>query len=497
MSVFANYPYKTIMAYSLEMTEEFVSSRLREDIFNYIVDFSHIDEWDHTIVEADKVSQGPIGLDTEFRVVYSMGLRKVPIDYQITEYHPSEKAVLVGKATGFTATDTITLNKHEQGWKITWHAHIELQGAASAIAPLIKNRILKGGKQTIKDLATALEDQESSPSLGTLKMLADKLVLPGVSTFTKFGYSLAKKSWKPVTRSVRGKHMLITGATSGLGLVCAKELAHRGAKLTLVARNADKAKQVAQTIKQETGNNNIAVEIADLVEPAQVVQLADRLLKANKPIDVLINNAGALLNDRQDNCDGLEASFSLLLLGPVILSEKLKPLLAAAGKKDDPARVINVSSGGMYATRISVSNIESTKGNYSGAKSYARAKRGLVLAGEYWAKAWSSDNIVVQNMHPGWAQTPGVENSLPEFNKKMQRALRTPEQGADTIIWLACATEAGKTSGLFWLDREPHSIHLSNKTRETAKARQALFKSLNDYALSYDVTIRLGNDQLS
>ena len=90
------------MAYSLEMTEEFVSSRLREDIFNYIVDFSHIDEWDHTIVEAEKITEGTIGLDSQFRVVYSMGLRKVPIDYRITEYHPSEKAVLAVSYTHLT-----------------------------------------------------------------------------------------------------------------------------------------------------------------------------------------------------------------------------------------------------------------------------------------------------------------------------------------------------------------------------------------------------------
>ncbi len=480
------------MTYTLEMREQFICSRHPQDVFDYISDFSRIDEWDHTIVEAHKVSDGPIGVGARFALTYTMGLRRVPINYEITEFEAPSRAVLVGRSKTFAATDTITVNEHPQGCEVTWYANIEFHGAAAKIVPMIENRVRKAGMQTIRDLAKALEDKFPVPKLGLTKIAADKLIFPGLLSFTKFGYQHNKKHWRPVTNSVSGQHIVITGATSGLGLASAYELAHRGARLTLVARNEAKAQGVIEQISRRTGNHEIQVEIADLAEITQVKQLAARLLKSATPIDVLINNAGALLNPRQENSDGLETSFALLLLGPVILTESLKPLLGQIA--DNPSRVINVSSGGMYAKRISTSNIESTRGTYSGADAYARAKRGLVMAGEYWAEHWRDRNIIIHSMHPGWAQTPGVEKSLPEFNRKMQKTLRSPEQGADTIVWLACASEAARCTGLFWLDREPHSTHLSNKTRETAAQRSELFAHLHKVAMRYDVDIELGGD---
>ena len=478
------------MSYTLEMNEQFNCSRNAEDAFDYIVDFSRIDEWDHTIVSAKKSRDGAIGLGTSFDLVYAMGLRKVPIQYVITEFEPNQRAVLIGSSQNFKATDTVTITESENGCHVDWHASIEFFGTAAKIVPLIKNKIVKAGRQTIKDLSVALENNNPVPTLGLSKTIADKLIAPGLIGFTKYGYGHAKKGWKPVTNNIKGQHVVVTGATSGLGLATAHALAHRGANLTLVARNADKANAVVRGITEQTGNSNIAVEIADLAEIDQVVALAKRLLKKKKPIDVLINNAGALLNPRQENSQGLESSFALLLLGPVVLTEMLYPLLTRKG--DATSRVINVSSGGMYAKRISTSNLESTKGEYSGADAYARSKRGLVMAGEYWAEHWAESGIIVHSMHPGWAKTPGVEESLPEFNRKMDKVLRSPEQGADTIVWLACATEAAQTSGLFWLDREPHSTHLSSKTRETDEQRQTLFSTLRDYAEQYKVSLTLG-----
>jgi len=477
------------MAYTLEMSERFFSPRSPEHVFDYITDFSRIDEWDHTITSAKKISDGPIAQGTRFALLYAMGLRKIPIEYEISKFQPSKHAVLLGTSRNFTATDTVRIEALKGGCEVEWSASIEFTGAAAKIIPLIEKKVIKAGIQTIKDLATALQDDYPLPKLSLAKGMADKLVLPGVLGFTKFGYQHSRKQWLPVTNSVTGQHMVITGATSGLGLASAYELAHRGAHLTLVARNTEKAEQVASDIAHKTGNSNISVEIADLAEPDQVKKLGQRLLKAKQPIDVLINNAGALLNPRQVNADGIESSLALLLLGPVMLTESLKPLLV---RDSGTSRVINVSSGGMYAKRVSTTNLESERGKYSGADAYARAKRGLVLAGEYWAEHWQNDGIIVHSMHPGWAKTPGVEQSLPDFNRKMQKTLRTPEQGADTIIWLACASEVAKATGLFWLDREPHSTHLTKKTRETAKQRAKLFEHLCEYAMRYDVALELG-----
>jgi NAD(P)-dependent dehydrogenase (short-subunit alcohol dehydrogenase family) len=465
------------MTYKLEMLEEFDSNRRMEDAFDYIVDFSRIDEWDHTIISAEKVTEGSIGLGSRFDLVFAMGPRKTPISYEITEFDFPNKAVLTGTSESFIAVDTVTLHKTPDGCHVDWRAELEFSGTSAKIVPLLEKKIKADGAKTINDLGRALADDFEPPELTPLKTLADKLVLPGVLSFTKFGFQNAKKDWKPVTASVKGKHAVITGATSGLGLATARQLAHLGARLTLVVRDKAKAENVKAEITAQTGNPHISIEVAELSNMGEVAALAERLLDRGEAIDILINNAGALLNPRQETDEGIEKSFALLLLGPFLLSEKLHPLLA----KSDAARIINVSSGGMYAKRISLGNIESTKSGYSGSDAYARAKRGLVISGEQWAKQWAKDGITVHNMHPGWAFTPGVEVGLPQFTKATKRVLRTAEQGADTIVWLATATEVGKTTGLFWLDRYPHSTHLSSKTRETTEQRRELRKTLNEY----------------
>jgi len=207
---------------------------------------------------------------------------------------------------------------------------------------------------------------------------------------------------------------------------------------------------------------------------ADVNALADRLLKRGKAIDMLVNNAGALFNPRQQTAEGLEKSFALLLLGPYILTERLRPLLAKSGS----ARVVNVLSGGMYSQKIHVNDLQSQRGTYSGSVAYARAKRGLMILTEEWARKWADDGIAVNAMHPGWADTPGVETALPGFYRATRRLLRSPAEGADTIVWLAASTEAGKVSGKFWLDREQHPSHILKRTRETHREREMLLETL-------------------
>jgi NAD(P)-dependent dehydrogenase (short-subunit alcohol dehydrogenase family) len=279
-----------------------------------------------------------------------------------------------------------------------------------------------------------------------------------------------------VSAYLADKHAVVTGATSGVGEAAARALAELGARVTLVARDKRKAEATAKAIRKQSGNPNVDVEIADLSVQAQVHGLADRLLAAGTPIDILINNAGALFNPRQQTAEGFEKSFALLLLSPYILTERLQPLLAKA----NGARVVNVSSGGMYTQKIHPDDLQTQRGSYSGAVAYARAKRGLMILTETWAERWADDGIVVNAMHPGWADTPGVEDSLKTFYRLTRRLLRSPEEGADTAVWLAAATEAGKVSGKFWLDREQHPSHIFRHTRETADERSQLLATLQE-----------------
>jgi NAD(P)-dependent dehydrogenase (short-subunit alcohol dehydrogenase family) len=304
--------------------------------------------------------------------------------------------------------------------------------------------------------------------------MADRLVLPGIWRFTRLGYCASRRGWKPVSAYLGERHMLLTGATSGIGKAAARQLATLGARLTLVARDEDKAAALVAELQEQTGNRRIGYEIADLSLMADVHALCDRLLAAGEPLDALINNAGALFNPRQETAEGLEKSFALLLLCPYVLTERLQPLLARA----DSPRVVNVLSGGMYTQKIRVRDLQSERGTYSGSVAYARAKRGLMILTEEWAERWAGDGIAVNAMHPGWADTPGVEESLPEFYRLTKYVLRNPEEGADTAVWLAAATEAGEVSGQFWLDREPHPSHLSPRTVESPQERVQLLERL-------------------
>jgi dehydrogenase/reductase SDR family protein 12 len=273
------------------------------------------------------------------------------------------------------------------------------------------------------------------------------------------------------------KHVVITGATAGLGKATALTLARMGAHLTLVVRDPVKGRNLVEHLSQETGNNNIELEIADLSLMQDVSLVVKALKRRGRPIDVLINNAGALFSKRTHTGEGLEQSFALLLLSPYRLTEGLLPLL----KKATSARVVNVVSGGLYSQKLDVENLQSERGKYSGSTAYALNKRALMVKTEQWAKEWNADGITVNAMHPGWADTPGVQSSLPGFHKLTKTILRSPEEGADTIVWLAAATEAGKISGQLFLDREPRTTHLLKSTHESATQRERLQELLVDW----------------
>jgi NAD(P)-dependent dehydrogenase (short-subunit alcohol dehydrogenase family) len=269
--------------------------------------------------------------------------------------------------------------------------------------------------------------------------------------------------------------VVVTGATSGLGQAAALQLAELGARVILVGRNRDKAEDTRREIVAATGNDNIAVALADLSLLAEVRKLARKLLKDEPRIHVLVNNAGVLLNQRTTTAEGNEATLATNLLAPYLLTQTLLPRL----RESAPSRIINVSSGGMYATGLALDDLQYEKSAYDGSRAYARTKRALVTLTEVWAERLKDSGVVVHAMHPGWADTPGVAGSLPGFHRITRHLLRTAEQGADTITWLAASPEAARVSGVFWLDREPHTTHVFPGTDPSPQQRQALRDALD------------------
>ena len=446
-------------------------TRSLAEVFAYVAEFSRIEQWDPAVAKGIKLISGQPGVGSRYQIVMKAGFS---LYYEVIEFEPNKRLLMTVDSKLFSAEEEILFKTTNKGTEVRYIANFDFPAPLALMSRLSPGMMNWVGNAALEGLRTALEADFAAPTASKLLAIADKLILPGVWRFTRLGYTRSRRHWNAISAYMNDRHALITGATSGIGLAAARQLAELGASLTLIVRDKNKAEQVVRELIEQTGNTKINVELADMSLMQDVHALSDRLLKMGKPIDILINNAGALFNPRQQTVEGLEQSFALLLLGPYILTERLHPLLAQA----ESARVVNVLSGGMYSQKIQVNDLQSQHGEYSGSVAYARAKRGLMILTEEWSKRWSEDDISINAMHPGWVDTPGVVDSLPDFYRVTKRVLRTPEQGADTITWLAAAKEAGEVSGKFWLDREQHPSHLSKRTIESKNQREKLLQTL-------------------
>lgn len=292
-------------------------------------------------------------------------------------------------------------------------------------------------------------------------------------SFSRIGYILRRNMWDTADLDVNmnARMCIVTGANSGLGFATTVHLAALGASVTMVARDPAKGQSAVDDVIDRTGNQNVRLEVVDLSSLAAVRDFAARLLEREDRLDVLINNAGVLLPERQLSADGIELSFATNVLGPFLLTNLLMPLLS----RNTPARVIFVSSGGMYTQKLNVDDLQSERGGFNGTVAYAQQKRAQVILTELWAERLAGSGVTLNAMHPGWVDTPGVRKSLPTFWKVMRPLLRTPEQGADTIVWLAVAPRLASESGRFWFDRRDRETHKLARTVSPAQDRWRLW----------------------
>jgi NAD(P)-dependent dehydrogenase (short-subunit alcohol dehydrogenase family) len=272
-----------------------------------------------------------------------------------------------------------------------------------------------------------------------------------------------------------GKTVVVTGGGSGLGKAAAVSLARLGAAVHLVVRDLAKGRAAVTDIRGEVPGAEVLLHRCDVSDLSSVRAFATTLAGSAERIDVLVHNAGVMPTDRQETGDGHEVALATHVLGPLLMTELLRPVLAAAGQ----ARVVLVSSGGMYAQKLAAQDPEYRQGTFKGATAYARTKRMQVALTPLMQERWAADGIAVHAMHPGWADTPGVVTSLPGFHQVMGPLLRDPETGADTIVWLA-ATEPAPGGGRFWHDRAPRPEHYLRRTRASDEDLRALWTYVLD-----------------
>ncbi|KRB43442.1 SDR family NAD(P)-dependent oxidoreductase [Terrabacter sp. Root181] len=292
-----------------------------------------------------------------------------------------------------------------------------------------------------------------------LDWVMDKSLVLG---YTKIGPTVRRAWWPhdPVPGALVGRHVLVTGASGGLGLATARGLARLGAVVHITGRDASRLDDARSRLLEEQPLAEVTSHVADVSDLAATAEFARRFVADVPRLHAVVHNAGVMPPTRTVTPEGHELALATHVLGPHVLTFGLRESLGGGG------RVVLVTSGGAYAQRLEVNDLEYTQGTYSGTAAYARTKRMQLVLAPLWARELAGDDIMVASMHPGWADTPGVTESLPGFAKVTGPLLRNAEQGADTAVWLT-ATGDPIGSGGFWHDRRRRSTHYAPVLVET------------------------------
>ena len=254
--------------------------------------------------------------------------------------------------------------------------------------------------------------------------------------------------------SMTGKTCLVTGATSGIGRATATALAAQGAEILVAGRNEQKAKETVAGIRAETGNTRVHYLLADFADLGQVRELARSCKKQTSRLDVLVNNAGAYFPTHQDTPYGVERTFVVNHLAPFLLTNLLLQTL----QESAPARIVNVASDAHKGGTLDLDNLASGRGSF-GFRAYARSKLANILFTYELARRLDGRQVAVNAVHPGGVATDLWKTNFPVVGPALKWVTGlfalTPEQGADTVIYLASSPEVDGISGKYFANREP------------------------------------------
>ena len=251
---------------------------------------------------------------------------------------------------------------------------------------------------------------------------------------------------------MQGKTCMVTGATSGIGLVTAKALAEKGATLVVVGRDPDRTQATVTQIQSDTGNQAVTGLSADLSSRERVARLASEFRDQSARLDVLVNNAGAIFKKRALSVDGTEMTFGLNHLGYFLLTHRLEDLLKASA----PSRVVNVASDAHRSGRIDFDDLQGER-RYSGWRAYCQSKLANVLFTYQLADRLTDAGVTVNTLHPGFVATNFGRNNRGMFGLKIRLSMRigavSPTEGAETVIYLASSSDVDGVTGKYFYNK--------------------------------------------
>jgi NAD(P)-dependent dehydrogenase (short-subunit alcohol dehydrogenase family) len=244
---------------------------------------------------------------------------------------------------------------------------------------------------------------------------------------------------------------LVTGANSGIGKEAARALAGRGDRVILACRDPQRGEAARKEITETTGNPAVELGMVDLGRQDSIREFARQFLESHRELHVLVNNAGMWANRRRETPDGIEQTWAVNVLGYFLLTE----LLLGRLRESAPARIVNVAS--RLAGDLDLEDVEFRRRSYSGVSAYSQSKQAHRMLTWALARRLEGTGVTANAMHPGGVNTPlfakggGLLGMAASVYAKV--SAKSPEEGADTVVWLASDPEVEGKSGEFWIDR--------------------------------------------
>jgi NAD(P)-dependent dehydrogenase (short-subunit alcohol dehydrogenase family) len=270
----------------------------------------------------------------------------------------------------------------------------------------------------------------------------------------------------PSTGPMSGRVCIVTGANAGMGKATARALAGLGATVVMVCRDRDRGDAAAQEIRGRYPNAAVAVVFADFSSLESVRALADELTAAYGRIHVLINNAGVLMDHREESADGYELTFAVNYLAPFVLTHRLLPALQSGA----PARIVNVVSGAHRMGKLDFDDLQSTAEFRGFRGAYAQSKLALVVFTYDLARRLDGTGVTVNAADPGGTKT---NTKMPGLFALFRPFFQSADKGAETTIWAASAPELATVTGKYFNKmKEKRSAPASYDEETTRRLRE-------------------------